>query len=377
MSEAIARELSAARRRLEALETLERGRFAARVYNSADISIATSGLPQALTFDSEEYDYGGLHSVASNTGRLTAVVGGIYVISGHATFASDATGLRQLSIRKNGASSPWYDAVSGCIAAYSPIDAASYAASKVNLKNSGTYDATDGVPAYPTWAAGTGWTFVGASSQSLDTNITPALFDHNWSMFVWYSNGGTSGQSPLLSAGNTATQWFDVWSSDFGANRFYGMGDSSGHGTAKSASGWIGMSGAATGNKCWFDGALDTTLAAITTTTATGNSIFIGAEQVNGWYFSGNIKRVWISSTTMTDAQAAALYLAMTDLTYPAIAHQSTTAINGAATRLSVSTTEYLAAGDYVELLASQTSGGALDVDYEDASSPYFTMAMI
>lgn len=373
MNEAIVRELASMRRRLEAQETIERGRFAARAYNSADISIATSGLPQALTFDSEEYDYGGLHSVASNTGRLTAAVGGIYAISGHATFASDATGIRQLSIRKNGASALWYDAVPGCIAAYSPIDAASYAASKVNLKNPGTYDASDGA-AFPTWAAGTGWTFAGGSSQYLDTGITPAAFDNTWSMFVLYSGGGTSGQSPLLSAGAyDSTMYFDVWSSDFGANRFFGIGNKSTHGAGKVAAGWIGIAGV----KCWFDGALDATLDTATVTTATGQTIRVGQEATKGWYYTGNIQRIWIANSAISDSAVATLYGAMTDLTYPAIAHQSTTAISGAATRLSVSTTEYLAAGDYVELLAYQSSGGALDVDYEDACSPYFTMAMV
>lgn len=66
---------------------------------------------------------------------------------------------------------PWYlsggIALANCIAAYQPKGAASYAASKVNLANPGTNDAIDGA-ATPTWAAGSGWSFLAASSQYLD-----------------------------------------------------------------------------------------------------------------------------------------------------------------------------------------------------------------
>ena len=75
-----------------------------RVYNSAAISLATSNVDQALTFNSERYDVGGCHSTASNTGRITipSGEGGKYLITGHVEIASNATGDRQLSIRLNG-----------------------------------------------------------------------------------------------------------------------------------------------------------------------------------------------------------------------------------------------------------------------------------
>jgi hypothetical protein len=58
-----------------------------------------------------------------------------------------------------------------CIAAYAPKGAATYAASKINLANPGTYNAVDGA-AYPTWNVATGWTFNG-STQYLTTGIIP------------------------------------------------------------------------------------------------------------------------------------------------------------------------------------------------------------
>jgi len=66
----------------------------------------------------------------------------------------------------------WEVAGKTCIAAYQAKGAASYAASKVNLANPGTYDATEGVA--PTWDAATGWTFNG-TDQYLNTGRQPGL----------------------------------------------------------------------------------------------------------------------------------------------------------------------------------------------------------
>lgn len=75
----------------------------ARVFNSATISITTSGTAQALTFNSERWDIGGTHSTASLTSRLTVPSGGdgVYAIGGSARFAANATGDRQLQILVN------------------------------------------------------------------------------------------------------------------------------------------------------------------------------------------------------------------------------------------------------------------------------------
>lgn len=76
------------------------GVIAARVYNSADIAIGNASAT-ALTFNSERRDDGGLHDTGTNTDRLTAPVAGWYNITGHAQFASNATGFRSASIRRN------------------------------------------------------------------------------------------------------------------------------------------------------------------------------------------------------------------------------------------------------------------------------------
>lgn len=74
----------------------------ARVYNSSATSI-TSGTLTALTFDTERTDNDTIHSTSSNTGRLTCVTAGRYVITGHVEFAAGAGTYRLVNIRLNGA----------------------------------------------------------------------------------------------------------------------------------------------------------------------------------------------------------------------------------------------------------------------------------
>lgn len=73
-----------------------------RVYNSAAISITTSGTDQALTFNSERYDTDTLHSTAVNTGRVTITTAGTYDVGAAVDFAASATGYRTVYLRLNG-----------------------------------------------------------------------------------------------------------------------------------------------------------------------------------------------------------------------------------------------------------------------------------
>lgn len=72
-----------------------------RVYNNAAISVENDG-PVALTFNTERWDTDDMHSTVSNTGRLTCATPGIYHVYGSIRFASNNTGNRFVSIRKNG-----------------------------------------------------------------------------------------------------------------------------------------------------------------------------------------------------------------------------------------------------------------------------------
>lgn len=75
---------------------------ACRVYNDAAISIPDNTVT-LLTFNQERYDTANIHSTASNTGRLTAPITGIYDIFGHIAYAANSTGTREILIRLNGA----------------------------------------------------------------------------------------------------------------------------------------------------------------------------------------------------------------------------------------------------------------------------------
>lgn len=74
-----------------------------RLGNSANISLANA-INTSITFDTEVFDDGGMHSVVSNTSRITVPTGGggLYIIGAAAEFAQNATGIRDIFIVLNG-----------------------------------------------------------------------------------------------------------------------------------------------------------------------------------------------------------------------------------------------------------------------------------
>jgi hypothetical protein len=85
------------------LTALVNGRARASVYKNGTQSV-NSGTLTALNFDSEDFDVGAMHDNVTNNTRVTipASNNGIYLVMGAATFAANATGNRQLVLRKNG-----------------------------------------------------------------------------------------------------------------------------------------------------------------------------------------------------------------------------------------------------------------------------------
>ena len=83
----------------------------------------------------------------------------------------------------------WWDlngTITSCVAAYQPKGAASYAASKVNLANPGTYNAVDGTA--PDWDAVNGWKFDGVDDW-LDTDAV--VTDRYGALIVRFSGATT------------------------------------------------------------------------------------------------------------------------------------------------------------------------------------------
>ena len=79
-----------------------------KVTKSANQTLTTATTTE-LTWDTESWDSNGIHSTSVNTGRLTAVNAGRYLVICQAVFAVDAggTGYRALEVWKNGNAGTW------------------------------------------------------------------------------------------------------------------------------------------------------------------------------------------------------------------------------------------------------------------------------
>ena len=96
------RETERLKRRLDRMEVNEPLPIACRVYNSGDFSHNSTGNWLAVTFDSERWDVTGMHEGVTNPSRITFALGGWYLVGGSIRFASDATGVRYVSVRLGG-----------------------------------------------------------------------------------------------------------------------------------------------------------------------------------------------------------------------------------------------------------------------------------
>jgi hypothetical protein len=79
------------------------GQFSARVFRSAALSIVNATIT-AISFDAEDYDLGALHNLGVNPTRLTVPAGGAgrYAVCAGISYATNATGIRQIRFNKNG-----------------------------------------------------------------------------------------------------------------------------------------------------------------------------------------------------------------------------------------------------------------------------------
>lgn len=70
---------------------------------SVNQSIAVSGTAQILTWDTEAFDVGAMHSAGVNPSRITATKAGLYLVTAAVEYANNATGYRRLQFKLNGA----------------------------------------------------------------------------------------------------------------------------------------------------------------------------------------------------------------------------------------------------------------------------------
>lgn len=194
---------------------------------------------------------------------------------------------------------PWWlaggVAAGNCVAAYQAKGAASYAASKVNLANPGTYDAANGT-AYPTWDAATGWAFNGVN-QYLSTSVNPS--SGTWSYIIRYDGLGTGTYTRLM---GTTNIFFERGSSD---TESYFMN------FAIATTGGLPRVGAVlcmADRKCYHDAVLKSTMSA---GTGSESNLIIGSNIVGSRYAQFKGVAVAIYSSTLTATQVAAITAAM------------------------------------------------------------------
>lgn len=136
-----------------------------KVYNSAAQSIANN-TNTALTFNSEYWDNGGMHSTAVNTSRITipASSGGKYWIGGNAEFVANATGTRWIGLQLNGSS---------------------FIARKQIPSNSGSYDTGLFVATMQSLSAGDYVELIVYQNSGGALNVTNAtVAQHFWAMWM-------------------------------------------------------------------------------------------------------------------------------------------------------------------------------------------------
>lgn len=91
-----------------------------RAYDTAGQTV-TNVTWEAVSFDAEDYDTNALHDGGSNPSRLTAKTDGWYLVFGQVEWDTNATGRRNLQIRKNDTTS---DATGGSRWAYDSAEPA-------------------------------------------------------------------------------------------------------------------------------------------------------------------------------------------------------------------------------------------------------------
>ena len=140
-----------------------------------------------------------------------------------------------------------------CIAAYRAEGASSYATSKVNLANPGTYNLTPST--YMSWESMTGWWFVATLPKYFSTGITPAN-DQSWSMIIKFSGATVNGETIAGSENTSGNGRFYLWARRGAADdRLYGNGGYLAAGV-RVQDGIIALAGA----KCYYNKSLDGTI---------------------------------------------------------------------------------------------------------------------
>lgn len=117
----------------------------ARVYRGAAQSIPNQTVT-LLTFDSEDYDTDGIHDLAVNPERLTCKTPGLYLLTAHVAWATNATGFREVAIQVNTQTVAVLNISASSVGTYMsvpavwPMNVGDYAMVAVNQNSGGALD---------------------------------------------------------------------------------------------------------------------------------------------------------------------------------------------------------------------------------------------
>ena len=203
---------------------------------------------------------------------------------------------------------------SACVAAYKPIGASNYAASKINLANPGIYTAMDGT-AYPDWDALSGWTSETAKSEYLSTGIN---ITGGFSIAIRFSGCAVSGADV-----GTITGFYQDANSRYLFTPSFSSGHSFQYGT--SGSGLFASPRLASGvailtpKAGYINGIRTHDLSATTWSGTLAHAFPIcarrrGDSSTYDGYFQGTVVAISYYYMTLSPYQAAALTIAMNTL---------------------------------------------------------------
>lgn len=197
-------------------------------------------------------------------------------------------------------------ASSGVEAVYQPIGAASLTASYFDLSGNGNNAAPGNAPA---WASGTGWQFTAGSSHYLTTGVTPS--GAGWSIAVRYSNADSTPFQAVLSAYDSATARFEIFSvGQSGPSR-----TATNYGNQEAVAGGV-IDGVIIDTSAGFYD--DGSLTAYGATPAWGSvttQFYIGCRSGILFFLTAHIQAIAIYNTTLTSDQVTELSANMAALT--------------------------------------------------------------
>ena len=225
--------------------------------------------------------------------------------------------------RVSTASVAWYELLTNGLAAFQPIGAASYAASKVNLLDPGTNDAADGA-AYPTWDASYGWALAAASLQYLTVGSGALVTEVPLTIAVLFQANDVTTTYALGTIRRTSTSndgWMLNVAGSIAGDPVRGVSVQNGLPLAQvdttsgySASTWhtaIAVFASSTSRSVYLDGANKGTNTTSNTPSTSVDATMIGVNHngtVYGAYLDGKVGAIGFAGATHSDAEALAIH---------------------------------------------------------------------